>query len=132
MTLNVGIMNIITFNINSFSKDLPQMTFDFMFILNQRKFIFEIYDFMINKEDEKYKNFLKEIEEIKENSNLKDMERANTWHYDYVSGDINKSGNVINDSQFLSILKEIMEAYLKYAEQAPELSDDDMQKKIKL
>jgi len=132
MTLNVGIMNIITFNINSFSKDLPQLTIDFMFILNQRKFIFEIYDFMINKEDEKYKNFLKEIEEIKENSNLKDMERANTWHYDYVSGDINKSGNVINDSQFLSILKEIMEAYLKYAEQAPELSDDDMQKKIKL
>jgi len=80
-------MNIITFNINSFSKDLPQMTFDFMFILNQRKFIFEIYDFVINKEDEKYKNFLKEIEEIKENSNLKDMERSNTWHYDYVSGD---------------------------------------------
>ena len=72
MTLNIGIMNVITININSFSKDLPQMTLDFVCMLNKRILYFEIFDFMINKEEEKYKNFLKELKEINEkNSNLK-------------------------------------------------------------
>ena len=132
LTLNIGIMNVITFNINSFCKDLPQLTFDFIFMLNKRMLIFEIYDFMINKEDEKYKIFLKEIEKIRDKpSNLKEMNQTKAWYYDYVSGEINKSGNVINDSQLLSILKEIIEAYFKYAEKVYELNDDDIKKKLK-
>jgi len=132
LTLNIGIINVITFNINSFCKDLPQLTFDFIFMLNKRMLIFEIYDLVINKEDEKYKNFLKEIEEIRgKPSNLKEINRTKTWHYDYISGVINKSGNVMNDSQLLSIFKEIMEAYFKFAEKASELNDDDIKKKMK-
>lgn len=131
LTLNIGIMSLITININCFCKDLPQMTFDVIFMLNKRIIFFEIYDFMINKEDEKYKSFLKEIEEIqKKHSNLKEATTSSSWYISYLSGTVKKSGNVLNDKQFLSILKEVMEVYIKYAEKIPELNDDDIKKKI--
>ena len=132
MTLNIGIMNVITININSFSKDLPQMTLDIVCMLNKRILYFEIFDFMINKEEEKYKNFLKELKEINEkNSNLKKKNITPNWHHAYLSGVINKIGNVMNDNQLLTILKETIEAYIKYSEKLSDLNDDDKKKKIK-
>ena len=131
LTLNIGIMNVISFNINPFFKDLPQMALDFVSMLNKRIIICEIYDFMINKEDEKYKNFLKEIKEINgKHSNLKEATLSVSWYSSYLSGVIKKSGNVMNDNQFLSLLKEVLEAYIKYAEKVSELNDDDIKKKI--
>jgi hypothetical protein len=131
LTLNIGIMNVITLNLNSFCKDLPHMTMDFIFMLNKRIILIEIYDFMINKEDEKFKNFLKEIKEINEkNSNLKEATVSVSWHDPFLSGIIKKRGNVMNDNQILIIMKEAIEAYIKYAEKVSELSDEDVKKKI--
>ena len=65
MTLNLGAMQMITFNINPFEKDIPQMSIDYMIILNQRKILFEIYNLMIDSETDNYKEFLKKVEEIK-------------------------------------------------------------------
>ena len=133
MTLNVGVMNMITFNINSYDKDLPQLTIDFTETLNKRKLYVEIYDLMINKDDKKYKDFLKKIEEInKKNSNLKDFSSTPSWHDEYLSGVIKKSGNVINEKQLLNIFKDVIQAYVDYAKEAPELSDDDKDKKYDL
>jgi hypothetical protein len=131
LTLNIGIMNVITLNLNSFCKDLPYISLNFIFMLNKRKIVFEIYDFMINKEDEKYKNFLKEIKEINEkNSNLKEATVRLSWNESFLSGIIHKRGNVMNDNQILTIMKEVIEAYIKYAEKVSELSDEDVKKKI--
>ena len=50
MTLNVGVMEMYTFNINPYDKDLPQLTIDYTITLNNRKLYVEIYDLMIDKE----------------------------------------------------------------------------------
>ena len=133
MTLNVGVMDIFTFNINSYDKDLPQLTIDYINTLNKRKLYVEVYDLMINKNDQKYKDFLKKIEEINaKNSNLVDFTIKASWHDEYLSGMIKKSGKPANDPQLLSIFKDVIQAYVDYAKEAPELSEDNKNKKYDL
>lgn len=80
MTLNVGVMEMYTFNINPYDKDLPQLTIDYTITLNNRKLYVEIYDLMIDKEAKDYKDFLKKIEEINnKNSDLKDFSSKASW-----------------------------------------------------
>ena len=133
MTLNVGLMDMFTFNINSYDKDLPQLTIDYTNTLNKRKLYVEVYDLMINKDDQKYKDFLKKIEEINsKNSNLENFSSKASWHEDYLSGVIKKSGKPANDAQLLNIFKDVIQAYVDYAKKAPELSEADKDKKYDL
>ena len=76
MTMNVGIMEMFTFNINPYYKDLPQLTIDYTITLNTRKLYVEIYDFMINKDTQDCKDFLTKIEEL--NTKYSDLEDFNS------------------------------------------------------
>ena len=133
MTMNVGAMEMYTFNINPFYKDLPQLTIDYTITLNNRKLYVEIYDLMINKEAQNYKDFLKKIEDInKENADLKDFTSKESWHNEYLSGMIKKSGSVRDDDKLLKIFNDVMTAYIDYAKKAPELNETAQKKKYDL
>ena len=133
MTLNVGVMEMYTFNINPYDKDLPQLTIDYTITLNNRKLYVEIYDLMIDKEAKDYKDFLNKIEEINnKNSDLKDFSSKASWHDEYLSGMIKKSGSVRDDDKLLTIFTDVMNAYIDYAKKAPELKEADKKKKYNL
>ena len=36
LTFNIGLVNLVTFNINSYDKDLPQLTIDLTFTMKKR------------------------------------------------------------------------------------------------
>jgi len=61
MTLNLGIMQMISFNINPFEKDIPQLTFDWITMLSKRKILIEIYKLLVNSETKNYNEFLKKL-----------------------------------------------------------------------
>jgi hypothetical protein len=131
LAMNAGIMQIITININPYEKDLPQLTIDFTIKLNQRQIIVEVYELMLNKEDEKYKNFLKKIKEIIEKyKDIKDVKIEQNWYLNYTSEVIKKECNIFNDKKMLNLYKEVIEAYIEYAKEAPKLSDSDKKKKV--
>ena len=131
LAMNAGIMQIITININPYEKDLPQLTIDFVIKLNQRLIIIEIFELMLNKEDEKYKNFLKKIEEITEKyKDIKDAKIEQNWFFDYTSKVINKKCYIFSEKKMLNLYKEVIEAYIEYEKDAPKLSDSDKKKKI--
>jgi hypothetical protein len=133
LIVNIGIMQMITFNINPFEKDLPQLSIDYIYIFSKRKAIIEIYDLMIDKNNEKYKNFLKKLEKINEkNANLESFELKKFWYIDLISFFIAKSGTVEHESQLFDIFKEIVEAYIKFAKEMPEINNDDKDKKYLL
>ena len=133
LTLNIGVMEMYTFNINPYDKDLPQLTIDYTITLNNRKLYVEIYDLMIDKETQYYKDFLKKIEEINnKNSDLKDFTSTQSWHDEYLSGMIKKSGSVIDDNKLLKIFNDVITTYIDYAKNSPELSGDDKKKKYDL
>ena len=130
LTLNVGIMQMLTINVNPYEKDIPQLTIEFTVSLQTRKIYIEIYELMVDKENEKYKNYIKKVEEIKNKySNLKDFSSKESWHNKYLPVFIRKSGTPKDDKTILYLFKEVVLTYFEYAKEAPALSEDDKKKK---
>ena len=130
MTLNVGFMKMFSINVNPYEKDLPQLTIDYTVMLRKKKIYIEIYELMVDKENEKYKNYLKKVEEIKNKySNLKDFISKISWRNEYLPVFIKKSGTSKDDKTILNLFKEVVVAYFEYAKETPTLSKDKQKKK---
>lgn len=133
MTVNMGIMQMITFMIDPFEKDLPLLSMDFIYMFGKRKIIVEVYDLVIDKENNKYKNFIKKIEKINnDNSNLGIFELKKSWNFAFHAFLIHKSGTAKNDGQISNIFKESVESYIEFSKEMPELNKDDKEKKYTL
>ena len=133
MTMNVGIMEMFTFNINPYYKDLPQLTIDYTITFNTRKLYVEIYDFMINKDTQGCKDFLTLIEELNTKySDLEDFNSKEAWHSKYLLGLIKKSGSVMQDEKLLNLFTEVINYYIEYAKKAEELNQENVKKKVEL
>ena len=128
--MNIGIMQQITFNINPFEKDLPQLTIELIYFLGKRIIYIEIYDVMLDKKNIKYKEFLAKIKEMNEKySELEIVKEKKVWYEPYICGTLKKKGNVEHENIIMKIFKEILEAYIKYYKSLPLLNDNDKEKK---
>lgn len=133
MTMNVGIMEMLTFNINPYYKDLPQLTIDYTITFNTRKLFVEIYDFMINKDAQDYKDFLQKIEDLNTTySDLDDFTSDEAWYNSYLAGTVKKSGSLMQDKRLLNIFSDVITYYIEYAKKSPELNQQDVKKKYDL
>ena len=105
VTVNIGIMQQITFNINPFEKDLPQLTVELIYFFGKRIFIVEIYDLMLDKKSIKYLDFLNKLnEKYSELEIIKD--EKNVLYEAKIS--LKKKGKVENDNTIINIFKEIL------------------------
>lgn len=131
MSLNLGIMQQLTFEITPYKKDLAQLTIDFTILFRKRELRVELYELMVNKEDTFYKNFEKKIDEINDNySALEDISVSETWLSDYLSDSfIKKRGEPKDEEKLLKLFTEVIEAYMEYAKEVPTLSEADQKKK---
>ena len=130
MTLNIGLVQMVTFNINPFEKDLPQMTVDIIYIFGKRTIIFEIYDLMIDKKNIKFKNYLQKINQIKETiSDFKPYITKKPWYEHHLAANIKKCGTVDDENKILNFFKDAVNAYIDFAKDAPLLNDNDKEKK---
>jgi len=132
MTLNLGIMQMISFNINPFEKDIPQLTIDWITMLSKRKILIEIYKLMVNSETKNYNEFLKKLEEIKGNyTDLEDFKPTEAlWRDKYFSDAIYKSGNTQNEDKLLNLFKDLLNVYFEYAKIEKVLDSEQKAKKV--
>ena len=131
VTMNIGIMQQITFNINPFEKDLPQLTIELIYFLGKIIFIVEIYDLMLDKKNIKHKDFVEKINKINEKSSELEIikEEKKVWYEPYICRIIKKKGKVENDDTIRKTIKEILEIYIEYSKSLPLLNDDEKEKK---
>ena len=134
MTLNLGAMQQLSFNIDPFEKDIPQLTIDYTIMLNQRKIYIEVYKLMINSETENYNEFLNKLEEIKGNyKDLKDFKASEDgWRDEYFSDAIYKSGNPLNEDKLLNLFKDVLNVYVEYAKKENDLDSEKKAKKVEV
>ena len=131
VTVNIGIMQQITFNINPFEKDLPQLTIELIYFLGKRIIFVEIYDLMLDKKSNKYKDFLAKINEIKEKYNELEIikNEKKVWYEPHICGIIRKKGKAENDNSIINIFKESLETYIEFSKSLPLLNDNEKEKK---
>ena len=129
MTVNMGVMQMATFVLNSKQKNLPLISSDFMFILGNRKHYFEVYDLVENM-DEPYQNLLQQLENLKQtHSNLVDVQPTAAWYDKLKTVGIYKAAKPENDAECEKILAEILEILLNHAQSLPVLSPEQQNTK---
>lgn len=132
LTANIGIMQILTYCVNPYEKDLPSLNIEIIIFLNNRKVLIEIYDFILNKENNKSKNFLQKIKKINENFDLENIKKNKPWYNSYLFERIFKSGSVKDDEKISNFLKDVMEAYIEYAKDESQINEEEKNRKILL
>ena len=133
LTANLGFMQMFSFVINPYEKDLPQMNYDIIFMLNKRVYLVEIYELMIDNKKEEYKSFLNKIEEI--NITLLDIENfevKKNWYTDFLAALIGKKFRTKYDQKFMNLLAEVTKIYIEHSNISKKLEDEDIVKKISL
>ena len=133
MTVNIGIMQMITLTLSPFEKDIPLMSIDYIYMFNIRKAMIEIYELMIDNQNIKYKNLISKLEKIKENfSDLKNFKTFPGWYENILSICILKTGNSKKDERIFSLFKNCIEVYIQNVIEMPQLEGDDIDKKYSL
>jgi len=133
MTVNIGIMQMITLTMSPFEKDIPLISIDYIYMFNIRKAMIEIYDLMIDNQNIKYKNLISKFEKINENySDLQKFKTLPGWYEKILSICILRSCNSINDERIISLFKNCIEVYIQNIIEMPQLNDSDIQKKYSL
>lgn len=133
MTVNIGIMQMITLTMSPFEKDIPLISIDFIYIFNIRKAIIEIYELMIDNQNIKYKNLLNKFEKINESfSDLKEFKTFPGWSKKILSICISKSGNGKKDDRICSLFRNCIEVYIKNVIEMPKLEDSLIEKKYSI
>ena len=64
MTVNIGLMQMLTFVVTPLEKDVPLLSVDYIYMLMNRKAILEFYDLTEDKEAPAYQELLSALEKI--------------------------------------------------------------------
>ena len=133
MTSNVGVMQLMTFSINPFEKDLPLMSCDIVCMFGKITFLIDFYELMLDKEKNEYKYFLKNIEKInKKYEDIKKYKYKKGWHDEILSALISKTIDVKQIKILSDIYKEVFNFYIYYSKNLEKLNNDEINKKITL
>jgi hypothetical protein len=133
MTVNLGVMQMFTFSINPYEKDLPQMSNDIIYMFNKRIFRIEFYNLMIDSQNSEYKSFINKIKEINNKySYFEDVEIKKNWYLDLLSALISKKDGTKYEQKFIELFIEVMKLYIEYSNNIKKLNNDNIIKKIAL
>lgn len=133
MTVNIGIMQMLTINFNPFEKDLYELNVDLIYIFNKRKFLFEFYNLILDKDNQKNKLFLTKINKINEKYlYLPNYKMIKGWLEPLIAALISKIGISYQEEELFNLYQEIIATYIEYAKQMPKIKDDDLLRKNSL
>ena len=133
MTVNLGVMQMFTFSINPYEKDLPQMSNDIIYMFNKRIFRIEFYNLMIDSQNSEYKSFINKIKEINNKySYFEDVEIKKNWYLDLLSALILKKEGTKYEQKFIELFIEVMKLYIEYSNNINKLNNENIIKKISL
>ena len=127
---NLGAMQLFCFILSPFERDFPILTIDYIHIFGTRKALLETYNATLNKDNEPYKTFVSDIENLKKKySELKDWEMDPQWTDSRLVANMRKDGNDSEDDEFNSIFSDVIDVYMKNIVNMPQLNEEDKKNK---
>lgn len=125
MTLNIGLMQMATLVFTPLFKDLPLLSCDYLYMLNNRKAYLELYD-LVKEKDDTYVKWLSNYEGMRsEYGDLEDFEATKAWYEHLLSIVSYKAGKPGNDKRLKAILLDYVKVYLNQVKSYPVLSDEE-------
>lgn len=130
MRVNMGVMQMATVVITPQDKNLPLLSADYMYILNNRKSYLEFYDVVAEKDDQ-YMQLLTDLGNVQKNfDHLNDIETTPAWYADLLTVTSYKGGDSKADAELERMLVDSLRVYLDHGKSFPLLSEEARAEKI--
>ena len=92
MTTDMGMMQMVSFMITPYEKNVPLCTLDYMYILGNRKSYVEFYDLVNDPQSEEYTAVLDALREMQSRyDDITELEATENWYDNYLTVVMHKS-----------------------------------------
>ncbi|MDO4863578.1 MAG: hypothetical protein Q4A05_05350 [Ruminococcus sp.] len=125
MKVNMGFMQMVSYIITPYEKDMPMLSMDFMYILGNRKAYAEFYDLTADKDAPEYAAVMDSIREFESRySDLEDIATEPAWYDDLLTVVLHKAGKKQDDDKIREMFADAIRTYMEEAS-GLELLDDE-------
>ena len=130
MKVNMGFMQMVSYIITPFKKDMPMLSMDFMYILGNRKAYAEFYDFTPDTTASEYAEVLESIKKFEDSyADLEDISTDPAWYDEYTTIALHKAAKRKNDDRVEQMFNDAIRCYMETAKELPLLSDEEKAQK---
>lgn len=132
MRVNMGVMQMATVVITPRDKNMPLLSADYMYILNNRKNYLEYYDLVATK-DKAYEDLLAALSLVQgDYEHLQNIEVSQAWYEDLLTVKTYKGGTSSSDEEMEGLLTDSIAVYLDHAKGLPFLSEVEREEKLNI
>lgn len=133
MTVNMGFMQMVSYVITPYEKNMPLMSMDFMYILGKRKAYAEFYDLVPDRTDGSYTDVLDALKGFEDRySSLEDIAASPAWYDDLMTVVLHKAGKRSDDEKLEEMFCDAVRTYMEKADELDELSAAEKAEKLEL
>lgn len=126
MTTNMGMMQMVSFMITPFDKNVPLCTLDFMYIMGNRKSYVEFYDLVGDTETEEYAAVIAALQEMQGRyADVEELEVSEAWYESYLSVVMHKSLTKNEEERNTALFCDALETYLEASAALPQSTPEE-------
>lgn len=132
MTTNIGVMQMATVVLTPTERDMPLVSMDYMYMLGNRTAYLEIYDLVLEQDDD-YAALLTELGAVREEySNIETVTPSEAWYDSLKTEGFYKKGTKADDEALIEMLEKGLDKVMAYGQTLPELNDEEHASKAAL
>jgi hypothetical protein len=133
MTVNMGFMQMVSYVITPYEKNMPLLSMDFMYIMGKRKAYVEFYDLVPDKSTAEYSEVLDSLKEFENKySSFEDITTDPAWYDDLMTVALHKAGKRADDEKIEEMFCDAISCYMEKANELNELSDEEKAVKLEI
>ena len=131
MTVNMGFMQMVSYVITPYEKNMPLLSMDFMYIMGKRKAYVEFYDLVPDKSTAEYSEVLASLKEFENKySSFEDISTDPAWYDELLTVVLHKAGKRADDDRIEEMFCDAVRCYMEKANSAEELSPEAKAEKL--
>ena len=131
MKTNMGFMQMVSFVITPYEKNMPMLSMDFMYILGKRKAYVEYYDLVADKKTPEYREVIDTLRKFEGRYiNAEDIETKPAWYDKYLTIALHKAYSHDDDEDVQRLFSEAVRYYMEAAENVEKLSPEERERKL--
>lgn len=133
MKVNMGFMQMVSFVITPFEKNMPLMSMDFMYMFGKRKAYAEFYDLVQDTADPEYTNILDSLHGFENRyADMEDIETKPAWYDELLTVVLHKADKRDNDARVREMFCDAIKTYMTSANELEALDASEKAHKLEL
>ena len=133
MKVNMGFMQMASYVITPYEKNLPLLSMDFMYIMGKRKSYVEFYDLVENTSSEDYVQTMDLLHEFEDKySSFEEIPSESVWYDKYLTIAMHKSAKNTDDEEIEQMFCDAVSYYMDSADKLEILDEAEKQEKLDL